>query len=179
MMGLLRGRVHHRTFLSYHAADQQEVQAFVDFFDPAGDVLIARSSNRDLQHYQLDANSPRLLMNRLRDHYLGNATVTLVLIGTCTWAQRTVDWEIMASLRQYETGSPNGLFGIVLPSAAANPTLPLRLQLNLSSGYARLYPYTLRLGKLATYIREAHTMRARADLVENSPTAQPEDRPCP
>jgi hypothetical protein len=87
---------------------------------------------------------------------------------------------MMASLMQHEDTAPNGLFALVLPSAGNSPTLPLRLQTNLSSGYARLYPYTLRLGRLAGYIRDATRVRSvSADLIDNQQPLQMADLPCP
>ncbi len=179
MMGLLRHRVRHTTFLCFHPADQAEVQAFVEYFDHTRDVLLYHSHGTSSDPALHSSDDPAYILRRIRELYLLDASVTLVLIGQCTWASRAVDWELRASLLA-PVGEPNGLLGIPLPSVGQNVTLPLRLQHNLSSGYAHLYPYTPRLGKLADYIHAAHTSRAeRAERVVNPPELLAHDAPCP
>ncbi|WP_372493341.1 TIR domain-containing protein [Janibacter melonis] len=39
-------------------------------------------------------------MDRIRTKYLGDSSVTIVLVGSCTWARRYVDWEVYSSLRR-------------------------------------------------------------------------------
>ncbi len=56
------------------------------------------------------------VMKCIRENYLSDSTVTIVLIGSCTHSRRYVDWEIKSSLRQGQYTTPNGLIGILLPS---------------------------------------------------------------
>lgn len=179
MMGLMRHRVRHKTYLSFDPADLDEARAFADFFDHSRDVLRLPTSSisSDTQIHGPDAADH--MLRRLRELYLQDTVITMVLIGACTWARRSVDWEIKASLQQQGVDEPNGLLGIVLPSAGSAPSLPLRLQTNLGSGYARLYPYTPRLGQLATYMRDAFQLRASsANLIDNYQPLQQHDKPC-
>ena len=113
-----------------------------------------------------------------------DSTVTIVLIGKCTWARRYVDWEIQASLRHGETITANGLLGIVLPSAGKKPTAPKRLKINLSSddqdGYARLYWYPKRKDTLSNWIEDAFNARkSRSDLIINPRERYKYNRSCP
>ena len=39
------------------------------------------------------------ISRRIRDDYLSDSTVTVVLIGKDTWRRKHVDWEIAASIR--------------------------------------------------------------------------------
>lgn len=179
MMGLLRHRVRHRTFLSYHPEDRGEVRAFVDFFDHTRDVFLVSEPGVSDDGVVASFASPHpgsaapdvaTLVQRLRMLYLADSTVTLVLIGVHTWQSYAVDWEILGSLTRYGAQDPNGLLGVVLPSAGNAVTLPLRLQLNLGSGYAQVYPYTLDIGKLARAINDAFAARTtRSDRISNPP----------
>ena len=86
----------------------------------------------------------------IREEYLADTTVTVVLIGVETWQRKHVDWEIGASLRKTETNGRGGLVGIVLPehSDYEKPTkyprrMPPRLADNLlgADPYAQLYDW--------------------------------------
>ena len=114
------------------------------------------------------------VMRRIRELYLRDSTVTIVLAGKCTWARRYVDWELQASLRHGEKTTPNGLIGIVLPSVGKSPIAPNRLSINLPSkdegkdGYARYYWYPERKDTLAAWIDDAFSARtARAKMIIN------------
>ena len=56
------------------------------------------------------------IRRRIRDEFIADATVTVVLIGPATWQRKHVDWEIGSSLRATRTNSRCGLLGILLPS---------------------------------------------------------------
>jgi len=132
----------------------------------------------------IDSDDPDYVMRRIRELYLKDSTVTIVLIGKCTWARRYVDWEIQASLRHGETITANGLLGIVLPSAGKKPTAPKRLKINLSSddqdGYARLYWYPKRKDTLSNWIEDAFNARkSRSDLIINPRERYKYNRSCP
>jgi hypothetical protein len=180
MIGLLKGRVRHLTYISCDPADREEAQAFVDYFDHVRAVLLYRPEEVESDDMITGSDDTEYILRRIRELYLADSTVTLVLIGKCTWARRSVDWEIQASLLR-QRGTPNGLFGIVLPSAGSSVTLPLRLQMNLASGYAHIYPYTLRVGTLAGYIRTAFLARTASQAAEvvNPPERRTDDAPCP
>jgi len=136
-------QIRRKVFISYHHDDQKEVKSFIDKFDERHDVFIARLLGGVAEDI-VDSDDTTYVMRRIREQYLQDSTVTIVLIGKCTWARRYVDWEIQASLRHGDTVTPNGLIGIVLPSAAQEPVAPQRLALNLkknNAGYARWYTY--------------------------------------
>ena len=42
----------------------------------------------------IDIDNTDYVMRRIRELYLKDSTVTIVLIGKCTWARRSIDWEI-------------------------------------------------------------------------------------
>ena len=100
-------------------------------------------------YIQTRARKPclRLQFCRIREEKIAGTSCTVVLIGKCTWARRYVDWEIAATLRNFEDSSRGGLIAVQLPSAGEYgwSKLPPRLELNVSSssgvdtGYARFY----------------------------------------
>ena len=56
------------------------------------------------------------IRQKIRDEFIADATVTIVLIGSCTWQRKHVDWEIGSSLRSTTNNSRCGLLGILLPT---------------------------------------------------------------
>ena len=117
----------------------------------------------------IDSDNPEYVMSQIREKYIGDSSVTIVLIGTCTHSRRYVDWEIKASLTKPAYGLPNGLFGILLPSLQS-AWLPDRLRENLKSkdrkGYARFYYAPQSADQLAACIEDAYKARTeRAELI--------------
>ena len=135
----------HRTFISYHHDDQAYKDWFVRFM---GDDIVDESvSDGDID----DANiATETIRQKIRDEFIRDATVTVVLIGPCTWQRKHVDWEIGSSLRDTRRNPRCGLLGILLPShpngvtrtGNYNPNLiPPRLadNTNGSDPFARIY----------------------------------------
>ena len=56
------------------------------------------------------------IRRQIRDDYIADATVTVVLIGPCTWQRKHIDWEIAASLMDTDHNDRCGLLGIRLPN---------------------------------------------------------------
>lgn len=163
----------HKVFISYHHEDQEEVEAFIKEFDENKDVFITRALGVDIEQDIINSTNTDYVMRRIRELYLKDSTVTIVLIGKCTWARRYVDWEIQASLRQGETVIPNGLLGIKLPSYNSNG-YPDRLNKNLKSNdqeedcYARVIDYPKRKDTLKKWIDDAFNARkTRRDKIVN------------
>lgn len=165
--------VRHKVFISYHHEDQEEVEDFIKTFDDEKDVFIARALGVDMEEDIINSTDADYVMRRIRELYLKDSTVTIVLMGKCTWARRYVDWEIQASLRSGETVKPNGLLGIKLQSYNGN-SYPSRLNKNLKSNnqqtecYARVIEYTKRKDTLKNYIEDAFKARTyRKNLIVN------------
>ena len=102
----------HKVFISYYHEDDQEykdrlVQAlnskFVDKSVSLGDI-------HD-EGLPLDE-----IRRRIRDDHIADATVTIVLIGPCTWQRKHVDWEISASLIDRSNNQRCGVLGLLLPT---------------------------------------------------------------
>jgi hypothetical protein len=177
--------VRHKVFISYHHADQDEVDEFVSTFADERRVFISRGLGIEIEQDIIDSDDPEYVMRRIRELYLKDSTVTIVLIGKCTWARRYVDWEIQSSLRHGETVTPNGLIGILLPSMGSKAKPPDRLNKNLKGdhadeGYARWHVYPKRKDQLANWIDDAFQSRtSRVNQIENPKDRFLNNRSCP
>lgn len=166
--------VRHKVFISYHHADQVEVNNFITTFSDERNVFIARALGVEMEESIINSTDTDYVMKRIRELYVRDSTVTIVLIGKCTWARRYVDWEIQSSLRSGETVAPNGLLGIKLPSYTKGNGYPNRLNLNLKQSdqqadcYASCIDYPTRKDTLANAIHAAFLARtSKASLIVN------------
>jgi MTH538 TIR-like domain (DUF1863) len=155
--------IRRKCFLSYHHADQDAVDNFTRTFDHSHDAFIVRGLGQEMAQDIIDSTDTDYIMRRIRDLYVGGSSVTLVMIGHCTWARRYVDWEIQASLRNSDQTRPNGLLGIKLPSYAAG-AFPDRFNSNLRSKgqtdcYARHITYPISSDELWSAIEAAYQRR--------------------
>ncbi len=101
----------HNVFISYyHQEDQEYKDRFVRMM---GDKIVDKSVYLgDV----IDQNTPsQAVLQRIRENHIAQVSVTVVLIGPCTWQRKYVDWEIGASLRDTRTNPRGGLIGILLP----------------------------------------------------------------
>ena len=171
--------VRHKCFVSYHGEDRDQVQNFIDRFDEGRDVFIRRAITMPDDVIQSD--NLEYVLRRIRERFLRDSTVTIVMVGQCTWARKFVDWELQASLRRQVNGPPpNGLLAILLDPAAQRGRLPDRAKLNVESEYAQFRPYPSNASQLSTWIEEAFEARtAKAHLIENPRQRQINNRPCP
>lgn len=164
--------VRHKVFISYHHADQNEVDAFINEFDKNRDIFITRAIGIEKYPDIIDSQDTSYVMRRIRELYLNDSTVTIVLIGKCTSSRRYVDWEIQSSLRNTEYSTPNGLIGIKLKSYNKNG-YPNRLNLNLlqdglTDCYARTLEYPTNAQTLFDAIEDAYNARSnRSRLIVN------------
>lgn len=169
----LSTRTRRKCFISYHHDDEVEVQQFIEEFDQARDVLIARGIGARMSGDIIDSTNDDYIKSQIRTRYLRDTSVTIVLIGRCTWARKFVDWEIAASLRNTSTATRSGLLAISLPSISkmANRALPARLDDNVNgeAGYARWWKYPSNSDSLADMIELAYELRSTGpNLAENS-----------
>ena len=91
------GTQRHKVFVSYHhAQDQRYRDAFERLFADIHDIMVSKS-------VQIGDIAPGLktetIRQKIRDEYLRDTTVTVVLVGRNTWQRKHVDWEIGASIR--------------------------------------------------------------------------------
>ena len=168
----------HKVFLSFHHQDgyyrQQFERQFSNEFDP---VFV----NRSVQDGDIDPNYKTDAIRReIRENYISDSSVTIVLIGQNTWQRKHVDWEIGYSLTTSKLNTRSGLIGILLPSYSLHYdpyfypncaqkltnsliytpcNIPPRLYDNIQSGYAKIYPYPTSSFELKKWIHEAFQRR--------------------
>ncbi len=161
--------VRRKVFISHYKGDRSEVDAFIRNY---GDVFIPKVLGANDNDEFINSTNPEYVMQRIREIYLGDSTVTIVLLGACTHSRRYVDWEIKSSLQQGKD-LPNGLMGIVLPSQNNTAHLPERLKANWKPEhegcYGRYWSYPTSEQQLWEWIEDAYQARTvRADLIDNS-----------
>ena len=79
----------HKVFVSYHHAnDQYYKNLFDNLFSNIYDIMVSKS----VQIGDIDSNlSTERIRQKIRDEYLRDSTVTVVLIGSETWKRKHVD----------------------------------------------------------------------------------------
>jgi hypothetical protein len=155
----------HKVFVSYHHANDQAYRdAFEHMFATTYNVFISRSVQIGEIAPRLDTDTVRA---KIRDEYLRDSTVCVVLIGTLTWQRRHVDWEIASSIRQTKLSSRSGLLGILLPTHPSYYTtgydggiVPPRLVDNQTCGYAKIYNWSTNPSDVAAWIEESYQRRS-------------------
>ncbi len=165
-------QIRRKVFISFSQVDRPEVDEFVGRWTVREPVFIARAVGLSYGADLINSADSEYVMNRIRADYLGDSTVTIVLLGRCTHSRRYVDWELKSSLRK-GTNTPNGVLGILLPSAGGAAHLPPRFEANWnppgSECYARYRPYPCSSNDLRAWIEDAFSARTgRAEHIQNS-----------
>jgi hypothetical protein len=156
----------HKCFVSYHVADIDEVTKFLDDF---GSEFIPRSVGVTDDDDFVKSTDTEYIKRRIREEYLSDSTVTIVLLGTCTWSRKFVDWELSSSLRDDSVNKQSGLLAMPLPSRNNSATLPARVGDNWftddsAGSYAEYQSYPTSLAGLRASIELAFAARtAKAD----------------
>lgn len=156
----------HKVFISFHHQEDQEYK------DRFVEIMKDDMVNRSVGDGDIDASIHIDTVRReIRDNYIADATVTVVLIGPYTWRRKHVDWEIQSSLKETEHNMRNGLLGIFLPThpdfekEEYNPHLiPPRLADNCGEGsdpYACLYDWEEDAKAIREWIHRAFKRRKR------------------
>lgn len=162
---LNQNRPRRKVFVSLHEEDGEWRDKFVSnmkglMIDRSVKIDYVRKVNRKVED----------IRRVIREDYLKDTTVTVVLIGVETWQRKHVDWEIGASLSDPDANPIGGLIGIVLPSHPdySKPTkhprrIPPRMSDNLlgEDPYAQLYdwPKPFEPQLVADWIERAHCRR--------------------
>lgn len=148
----------HKTFVSYHHDNDQYYKNRLEQL--CRDQIVSRS----VQIGDIDANNNTDNVRRIiREKYLRDSTVTVVLIGTNTWQRKHVDWEIGGSIRKTQYSSRSGLLGIFLPSHPDygkskynKHIIPPRLSDNVDCGFAKLYDWEESALTIQGWIHDAY-----------------------
>ncbi|WP_419856632.1 TIR domain-containing protein [Candidatus Palauibacter irciniicola] len=151
------------TFVSFHNDDEKYRDVFVDMM--SGDIVDKSVSDGDIDDERLATETIR---QKIRDEFIRDATVTVVLVGACTWQRKHVDWEIGSGLRDTKLNSRCGLLGILLPTHPdfTRPSyrrgfLPPRLWDNCvgADAYASVYDWQRNSQNIRRWIHAAFQRR--------------------
>lgn len=153
----------HKVFISYYHKDDQEYK------NRLVQALDSRSVDKSVSPGDIHPKNLHVdeIRRRIRDDHIADATVTIVLIGPCTWQRKHVDWEISASLIDRRNNPRCGLLGILLPTHTdyrrrpenRNPRLiPPRLARNIGGNdpFAAIYDWP-RNGVARRLVPRIHT----------------------
>ena len=103
----------HRVFVSYHHANDQLYK---------DQLLAMNKENRIFEDYSVNSGeiddeflSDEEIRTLVRDEYLRESTVTVVLVGTETRYRKHVDWELYSSMRDSPRNKKSGIILVSLP----------------------------------------------------------------
>ena len=152
----------HKVFVSFHHEDQISKDRFVQMM---GDDIVDKSiEDGDID----DLAMVDTVRRNIRDNFIADATVTVVLIGRCTWQRKYVDWEIGSSLSHTLHNSRCGLLGILLPNhqdfnadKCHLSFIPPRLADNCAgeNSFAKIYDWIGDISAIKNYIHQAFLRR--------------------
>ena len=165
----------HNVFVSYyHAEDQYYRERFEDLFSDIHDIMVSKS----VEMGDVDPNLPTERVRQIiRDKYLRDSTVTVVLVGAHTWQRKYIDWEIGSSIRKTKSNTRSGLLGILLPTYPRPPdnpnnyyihTIPPRLYKNIECDFAKIYNWSDSPYEVQGWIHEAFKRRNENPPPDNS-----------
>ncbi|MBX9809471.1 TIR domain-containing protein [Candidatus Gracilibacteria bacterium] len=157
-----------KIFISYHHANDQIYKNILEKI--LGDSVIHKSVmigdiNTDV--------STDYIARLIREDYLSDASICIVLVGKDTYKRKHIDWEISGALDK-KVGGYSGLLAIYLPTHPSYNTgqyppdgIPRRLHKNIESGYAKMINWTIDKEVLLNEIELAFTGRKNSHLIVN------------
>lgn len=103
----------HRVFISYHHANDQQYKQGLVRVNALSPIFIDGSVDTGDIADDLDDQAIR---EKIRDDYLKDTTVTLLLVGTQTKVRKHVDWELYSSMFDGMKNKKSGVVVVTLPS---------------------------------------------------------------
>lgn len=153
----------HKVFISFHSADIGYKEKFEKLFHDISGVVISRSVDSGDIANNLLTDTVRQI---IRDEYLRDSSVTVVLIGAKTWQRKHVDWEISSSIRNTLYNPRSGLLGILLPTYPgylenkySKHTIPPRLADNIAVEYSKIYKWTEDPSSIQKWVHDAYNTK--------------------
>lgn len=174
----------HKVFVSFHHDDEYYKDVFCHHM---GSVIVDKSVDDGDINPNVQTDTIR---QKIRNEFIAEASVTVVLVGRCTWQRKHVDWEIGSSLRATKNNPRCGLLGILLPTHANfgddtyDPHLvPPRLtdNCNGSTSFARVYdwPQPWSTDSVRSWVHIAFERRLKTPNPDNRRSQFRNNRPGP
>ena len=141
----------HKVFISYYHKDDQWYKDELVKFGTTNSIFIDASVDTgDIPDYLPDERIREII----RDKYLRDSTVTIVLVGTETKRRKHIDWEIYSSMYDGTVNKKSGILIINLPGVSdlcsvahdyekeiVYPNIKSWTSINTRAEYERRYPY--------------------------------------
>lgn len=142
----------HKVFISYHHDNDQNYKEQLLTLNALHGIFIDQSVDTGDIDETLDDSRIREI---IRDEYLRDTTVTIVLVGTETKIRKHVDWEIYSSMYDGKINKKSGILVINLPTTTCTyytathagekegiyPETTDWTTINARSEYEARYPY--------------------------------------
>jgi hypothetical protein len=103
----------HKVFLCYHHANDQDYKETLLRLNELHGLFIDASVDTGDIDENLDDD---VIRQKIRDDYLKDSTVTIVLVGIETKDRKHVDWEIYSSMFNGKVNKQSGVLVVNLPS---------------------------------------------------------------
>ena len=111
----------HKVFISYHHANDQWYKERLVEFGKLHSIFLDRSVDTgDIPEEWSDQRIRQVV----RDYYLRDSTVTIVLVGEGTRRRKHVDWEIYSSMYDGTVNKRSGIVVINLPGISEEGIAP-------------------------------------------------------
>lgn len=142
----------HRVFVSYHHKNDQAYKEYLINWAEENNIFVDWSVDTgDIS----DDLSDEQIREKIRDEYLRDCRVTILLVGTETKYRKHVDWELYSSMHNTQLNKKSGIIVILLPSAksefftvgddneksAIYPTMTDWTTINTYAEFEHRYPY--------------------------------------
>lgn len=103
----------HKVFISYHHRNDQDYKNYLLAMNGLYVEFIDRSVHDD----DIDEDLPDQTIRKIiRDDYLKDSTVTILLVGTETKKRKHIDWELYSSMYDGQVNKKSGILVINLPT---------------------------------------------------------------
>ena len=107
----------HKVFVSYHHAnDQWYKDRLIEIGDGFGVFIDTSVNTGDIPESLTD----QAIREKIRDEYLRDSTVTILLAGTETRGRKHVDWELWSSMFDGTRSKKSGILVVDLPTTNCN-----------------------------------------------------------
>jgi len=103
----------HKVFISYHHANDQWYKEELLRINQINSIFIDGSVDTgDISDDMTDES----IRQKIRDEYLRDTSVTILLVGTDTKGRKHIDWEIYSSMIDGQVNKKSGVLIINLPA---------------------------------------------------------------
>ncbi len=143
----------HKVFITYHHKNDQSAKERLLALNERHSIFVDKSVHAGDISDDLDDEAIRRI---IRDQYLRDSTVTILLVGTETKGRKHVDWEVYSSMFDGTVNTKSGILVINLPStgctlgtashgdpekARVYPEVSDWVSVDTRTEYERRYPY--------------------------------------